>query len=75
MVAAMIGCETFPVNIPSERPSGIDIVAATASWVRNANRMMSGQRRAGVNRKATKSSTFGGQSTAMLGSDGIIRLA
>ncbi len=36
---------------------------------------MSGQSRTGVNRKATKSSTFGGQSTAMLGSDGIIRLA
>ena len=71
----MIGCERFPVNIPSERPSGIDMVAATASCVRKAKSAMSGQRRTGVNRKATKSSTFGGQSTAMLGSDGIIRLA
>ena len=61
--------------MPSDRPSGMDIVAATASWVRNAKSMMSGQRRAGVSRKATKSRTFGGQSTAMLGSDGIIRLA
>ncbi len=38
IVAAMIGCERLPVNIPSERPSGMDIVAATASCVRKAKR-------------------------------------
>ncbi len=75
MAAAMIGCERLPVNMPSDRPIGMDIVAATASWVRKAKRTMSGQSRTGVSRKATKSRTFGGQSTAMLGSDGIIRLA
>ena len=74
-ITAISGCERLPVNMPSERPIGRSIVPATASCVSSAKPPMIGHILSGEIRKAMKRRTFGGQSTAMLGSVGIISRA